>query len=51
MLLDGLDAQGLLGRALAAAFDVARYALLAGTLIYGSVAFRRTRQNGAEENG
>lgn len=51
MLLDGLDAQGLLGRAPAVAFDVARYALLAGTLIYGSVAFRRTRQNGAEENG
>ena len=51
MLLDGLDAQGLLGRAPAVAFDVARYALLAGTLIYGSVAFRWTRQNGAEENG
>ena len=46
MLMDGL-----LGRALAVAFDVARYALLAGTIIYGSVAFRRTRQNGAEENG
>ena len=51
MLMDGLDVQGLLGRALAVAFDVARYALLAGTLIYGSVAFRRTRQNGAEKNG
>lgn len=51
MLLDGLDAQGLLGRAPAVAFDVARYALLAGTIIYGSVAFRRMRQNGAEENG
>ena len=51
MLLDGLDAQGLLGRAPAVAFDVARYALLAGTLIYGSVALRRTKKNGAEENG
>ena len=51
MLMDGLDVQGLLGRALARAFDVARYALLAGTLIYGSVALRRRKQNGAEENG
>lgn len=51
MLMDGLDAQGLLGRALAVAFDVARYALLAGTLIYGSVALRRRKQNGEEENG
>ena len=46
MLMDGLP-----GRALAVAFDVARYALLAGTLIYGSVALRRRKQNGAEENG
>lgn len=46
MLMDGLP-----GRALAVAFDVARYALLAGTLIYGSVALRRRKQNGEEENG
>ena len=46
MLMDGLP-----GRALAVAFDVARYALLAGTLIYGSVALRRRKQNGTEENG
>ena len=51
MLMDGLDVQGLLGRALVRAFDVARYALLAGTLIYGSVALRRRKQNGEEENG
>lgn len=44
MLMDGLDVQGLLGRALARAFDVARYALLAGTLIYGSVALRMRKK-------
>lgn len=39
MLMDGLP-----GRALAVAFDVARYALLAGTLIYGSVALRMRKK-------
>lgn len=49
MLAGSIDAQALLGSALMRAFDVARYALLAYILIYGSVALRRGGAAGGGE--